>query len=57
MLLAFVMAFILRTRFDVKNKHREAKLATWCLEDRELGDAAAAACELPDADIRFRFMT
>jgi hypothetical protein len=57
MLLAFIMAFLLRTRFDIMNKRREAKLASQYPEDRELGDAVADARELPDTDVRFRFMT
>ena len=57
MFLAFVMAFLLRTRFNILNRHREVLLATLPPEEKAMGDAAAATQEIPDTDIRFRYMT
>jgi len=57
MFLAFIMAFLLRTRFDILNKRREKQLAALSTEEKILGDVAAAAQEIPDTDLRFRFLT
>jgi hypothetical protein len=57
MFLAFVMAFLLRTRFNILNRRREVLLATLSSEEKAMGDAVAATQEIPDTDVRFRYMT
>jgi hypothetical protein len=57
MFLAFVMAFLLRTRFSLLNWRREVLLTMLTPEEKAMGDAVAAAHEIPDTDVRFRYMT
>jgi len=57
MFLAFIMAFSIRMRLDILNKRREKQLAMLPLEEKLAGDALAATQELPDTDVRFRYVT
>lgn len=57
MFLAFAAAFLLRTRFNILNKRREAQLAALSMEEKTMGDAAAVTQEISDTDVRFRYMT
>ena len=57
MFLAFVMAFLLRTRFHILNKHRRVLLSTLTQEEKAMGDAVAATRDIADTDVRFRYMT
>ena len=57
MFLAFIMAFSIRTRFDILNKRRDKQLAILPPAEKLAGDALAATREIPDNDVRFRYMT
>lgn len=56
MFLAFIMSFLIRTRLAHKNKQREQIMAGMTQEERELQSAAVVE-EIPDYDVRYRFMT
>lgn len=56
MFLAFIMSFLIRTRLAHKNKQRERIMAGMTKEALELQSAAAIE-EIPDYDVRYRFMT
>ena len=56
MFLAGLTAFIIRTYFNSKNKKRDRQVAAMSKEERELLFANGLE-EIPDTDMRYRFMT
>lgn len=56
MFLAFVMAFLLRLRFDTLNGRREVQLIISSMEENAKEDMSPCL-ELADTDVRFRYMT
>jgi len=56
MFLAFVMAFLLRLRFDTLNGRREVQLIISSMEENAKEDIPPCL-ELADTDVRFRYMT
>jgi len=57
MFVAFIMAFLLRWRFAVLNRRREIELAILPRDVKLVEDAIAATQEVPDTDLRYRYMT
>jgi hypothetical protein len=55
MFLAFVMAFLLRLRFDTLNGRREVQLIVSSMEENAVEGIPPS--ELADTDVRFRYMT
>jgi len=56
MFLAFIMAFLLRLRFDTLNGRREVQLVIMSMEENAVEDIPTSL-ELADTDVRFRYMT
>ena len=56
MFLAFVMAFLLRLRFDILNGRREVQLVILSMEENTV-EGIPPSLELADTDVRFRYMT
>jgi len=57
MFVAFLMAFLLRWRFSVLNRRREIQLVMLPQDVKQVGDAIATTQEVPDTDLRYRYMT
>ena len=57
MFVAFITAFLLRWRFAVLNRRREIQLVMLPQDVKLVGDAVAATQEVPDDDLRYRYMT
>ncbi len=53
--MAFITAFILRTRLSMLNKRNAMKLQEMSAEEKELEEGPAG--EIPDTDPRYVFMT